>query len=177
MEKRDKHIESVKAFVSPEPYPPIVVAGKNRLYAGLMHMNMCAAHSELTALMQYLYQSWVMNANHAEAAQDLQRIAMVEMHHLNIIAQLVQQLGGDPVYAVSFRRRRRVWDGTMVSPCKNFFHMMQNNLLAEQETIDRYRRQAAMVQDASLAAVLLRIVEDEKVHVKIFRSYLDVLIQ
>ncbi|MFR2465212.1 MAG: hypothetical protein ACLTA1_05440 [Clostridia bacterium] len=65
----------------------------------------------------------------------------------------------------------------MVSPCKNFFHMMQNNLLAEQETIDRYRRQAAMVQDASLAAVLLRIVEDEKVHVKIFRSYLDVLIQ
>ena len=176
MEKRDKHIESVKAFVSPEPYPPIVVAGKNRLYAGLMHMNMCAAHSELTALMQYLYQSWVMNANHAEAAQDLQRIAMVEMHHLNIFAQLVQQLGGDPVYAVSFRRRRRVWDGTMVSPCKNFFHMMQNNLLAEQETIDRYRRQAAMVQDASLAAVLLRIVEDEKVHVKIFRSYLDVLI-
>lgn len=85
MEKRDKHIESVKAFVSPEPYPPIVVAGKNRLYAGLMHMNMCAAHSELTALMQYLYQSWVMNANHAEAAQDLQRIAMVEMHHLNIL--------------------------------------------------------------------------------------------
>ena len=57
VEKRDKHIESVKAFVSPEPYPPIVVAGKNRLYAGLMHMNMCAAHSELTALMQYLYQS------------------------------------------------------------------------------------------------------------------------
>ena len=167
MEKRDMHIETAKVYASPEPYPPIEVAGKNRLYAGLMHMNLCAAQSEMTAVMQYLYQ----------ASQALKQIAMVEMHHIDIFAQLICLLGGDPVYSVSFRQRRRTWDGNMVSPCKNFFHMMQSNLLAEQETIDRYRRQAAMVHDASLSAILLRIVEDEKVHVKIFRSYLDELIQ
>ncbi|WP_085533184.1 ferritin-like domain-containing protein [Anaeromassilibacillus sp. Marseille-P3371] len=177
MEKRDMHIETAKVYASPEPYPPIEVAGKNRLYAGLMHMNLCAAQSEMTAVMQYLYQGWVIEAKNAEASQALKQIAMVEMHHIDIFAQLICLLGGDPVYSVSFRQRRRTWDGNMVSSCKNFFHMMQSNLLAEQETIDRYRRQAAMVHDASLSAILLRIVEDEKVHVKIFRSYLDELIQ
>ena len=39
------HIETAKVYASPEPYPPIEVAGKNRLYAGLMHMNLCAAQS------------------------------------------------------------------------------------------------------------------------------------
>lgn len=169
-------VKSEKEYSSKDPYPPVEVAGKNRLYAGLMHMNLCAAHSELTAVMQYLYEGWVMDAAHEQAARDMHRIAMVEMHHLNIFAQLVRLLGGDPTYTVSFRRGRRVWEGTMVSPCKNFYHMMQSNLLAEQETIDRYRRQAAMIQDAGVSALLLRIIEDERMHVQIFRSYLDELI-
>ena len=170
-------IESAKICASQEPYPPVEVDGKNRLYAGLMHMNLCAAHSELTAIMQYLYQGWAMDACHAEAAHTMHRIATAEMRHMDIFAQLVRLLGGDPVYTVSFRQRRRVWDGSLVSPCKNFHHMMQNNLLAEQETIERYLRQAAMVHDAHIAALLRRIVEDERIHVRIFRSYLDELIR
>lgn len=177
MEERDVHIDSERVYTSPEPYPPIEVAGKNRLYAGLMHTNMCAAQSELTALMQYLYQGWVIDVSHAEAAHVMHRIAMVEMHHMDIFAQLVRLLGGDPSYTVSFRQRRRVWDSSLISPCKNFHHMMQNNLLSEQETIERYRRQAAMVHDECISAILLRIVEDERVHVRIFRSYLDELIK
>ena len=113
MEKRDMHIETAKVYASPEPDPPIEVAGKNRLYAGLMHMNLCAAQSEMTAVMQYLYQGWVIEAKNAEASQALKQIAMVEMHHIDIFAQLICLLGGDPVYSVSFRQRRRTWDGNM----------------------------------------------------------------
>ncbi|WP_195986056.1 ferritin-like domain-containing protein [Clostridium sp. D33t1_170424_F3] len=167
------NIDTGPTFQSPEPYPPIKVEGKNKLYAGLMHGNLVASASEMTAVCQYLYDSWILESQRPDAAKTMHAIAKVEMHHLDIFGNLVRELGGDPTYAVQFRQRKQVWNGGYVSNHKNFFHLMQRNLLAEQDTIAKYLRQASMIQDSNISAILRRIVLDEQVHVQIFRSFLD----
>lgn len=167
------NIDAAQKYQSPEPYPPIKVEGKNKLYAGLMHGNLAASASEMTAVCQYLYDGWILESQHPDAAKTMRSIAKVEMYHLDIFGNLVRELGGDPTYAVNFRQKKQVWNGSYVSNSKNFFHLMQRNLLAEQDTIAKYLRQASMIQDPNISAILRRIVLDEQVHVQIFRSFLD----
>lgn len=73
----------------PAPYPPVAVREKNPFYAALLAEDFAAATGELTAIHQYVYQSWIF-------AQRRYDIARVEMLHLDILGQLITLLGCVP---------------------------------------------------------------------------------
>lgn len=79
-----------------EPYPPIKVEGKNHHYAQLLGQDLASSWGEMSAIYGYLYQHWILNKPQAALQTVLFRIAKVEMHHLNILGQLIRMLGGDP---------------------------------------------------------------------------------
>ncbi|MBC8571172.1 ferritin-like domain-containing protein [Zongyangia hominis] len=163
----------VEPVSAPEPYPPIRVEKPNRRYAQMLSVDMASAKSEMTSITQYVYHSWVLHGTYGEAAHTLDRIAMVEMRHLDILGQLIVLLGGDPVYQSTRQNRRIVWNGAMVTYRKRFTQAIQDDIALEQAAIDLYTRQAAAILDPYVSTIIRRIIQDELIHLKIFRSLLE----
>ena len=156
-----------------EAYPPIQAAGKNRQYARMLQRNIAAAESETTAVNQYVYQSWMLEKSHPEISSAMASIAMVEMHHLHMLGQMVVLLGGEPRFCMGAGRGASCWNGSMVNyqPCLR--QMMINNIKDEQGAIRQYSRQAASICDENVKNLLERIILDEKLHIDCFRRFLQ----
>ena len=103
----------------------------------------------------------------------MREIAVVEMHHLDLLSQVISLLGGDPTFSAVRNNRCIVWNGSMVNYCKNLPQMIRYNIRAEQEAIANYRRHIAFIKDRQIQALLERIIEDEEIHLAIFRQMLE----
>lgn len=165
--------QSVQPVFADGPYPPVEVEGPNLQYARMLAIDFASGKSEMTSVTQYVYQSWVLAPQFAEVAETMHCIAMVEMHHLDILGNLITLLGGNPQYYAAPARRPMVWNGNMVNYSQTVAMAMRQNMALEKAAIDTYRRQAAVIQDAHIVAILNRIIQDEDVHMRIFRKYLD----
>lgn len=149
------------------PYPPVRVDGPNPTYACEMLSNTGGVVSEMSDIARYFYNSVITRPEHNEIAQCFLNISIVEMHHLDIFAELAFQLGADP----------RLWSGQSCkrwwSPSYNQYpqeikHLIRSSIKAEHEAIDKYSNQAATIQDTNIVAILNRIILDEKHHIQIF---------
>lgn len=162
----------VQPVAADAPYPPIEVGAENPQYARMLSLDLAASRSEMTSITQYLYQAWIFSAEHMEAAETMKRIAAVEMHHLDIMGELITRLGGAPRYA-AMQRQPMAWNGNMVNYSRSLEMAMRYNMALEQSAIDTYRKQASVIQDEHIVVILHRIILDEEVHMRIFRRYLD----
>lgn len=162
----------VQPVTADAPYPPVKAGAENPQYARMLSLDLAASRSEMTSITQYLYQSWALSAEHMEVAETMRRIAVVEMHHLDMMGKLITQLGGTPRYA-AMQRQPMAWNGNMVNYSRSLEMVMRNNMALEQSAIDTYRKQAAVIQDEHIVVILRRIIMDEEVHMRIFRRYLD----
>lgn len=159
-------------YQSSSPYPPLQVKAPDRRYAAMLRYDMASRGGELTAITEYVYNTWMLHAEYPQIAQTMHHIAIVEMHHLDMLGQLVILLGGDPVYASAQSNQIQPWNGRMPRYGKTLDRIMRQNLEAERATIALYEKQAHIIKDPGICAVLLRIVEDEKIHAAIFETHL-----
>jgi bacterioferritin len=106
---------SIYKCAYPAPYPEVRVAGPNPKYAQLLLEDYAGMVSEMTAVTQYSYHHFVLEDENREAADLLSCIALVEMHHLEILAETILLLGVDPRYRTIERNNaERYWDATFV---------------------------------------------------------------
>lgn len=89
---------SIYKCAYPAPYPEVRVARPNKEYAYLLLEDYAGMVSELTAVCQYSYHHFVLENENREVADALSCIALVEMHHLEILAETIVMLGVDPRY-------------------------------------------------------------------------------
>ncbi len=157
------------------PYPPIQVAERNPRNLQYILPYFAAPHGELTALTQYCYQHWVVDAKLPDLSRDLMGISKVEMHHFDIFGRLIVLLGGDPKYAYLRNNRAAPWNGFLLSYQKDPKEMLLMNIKAEQDTINSYLRLAKELKDPYLCAVFKRLALDEEVHLNLFRKHLNEL--
>ena len=157
-------------YAAPDPYPSIQVDGPNPHYAQMLKMSLASPKSETTSITQYVYQSWVLQSEFPEISDVMHHVAMVEMHHLDMLGRLIDCLGGTPSYSCIQRNRQIPWNGSMVFYARMVRQMMQNNILAEQDAIRQYNKQIQTIQDSNVRDVLERIILDEEVHIKIFKQ-------
>ena len=153
-------------------YPIIQVTEPNGKYARMLKVDLASSKSELTSILQYQYQSWILGEKFSEIALTMHRIALVEMHHLDIFARLIVLLGGDPEYSGVYRNRVYRWSSDMISYQKRVTHIMKTNLVMERGAIDFYEKQCQVIKDPHIVAILQRIILDEKIHIKIFEKFL-----
>lgn len=156
------------------PYPKVQVAGPNAAYARMLGCDLASAGSEMTAVCQYLYQSWLLANRCPEVSRAISQIARVEMHHLRLLGETIVLLGGDPrFWAFGSNNRPLWWNGSAVCYTGSIQKMMLENIAMEQAAIDEYTRQRLLIGDACICALLERIVEDEQLHISLFRRFLE----
>lgn len=163
---------SITSFASEKPYPPVKIERQNPVYAREMLSNIGACNSEMSAVSLYIYNSTILKQNNPDFSQIFHKIAIVEMHHLDIFSQLAYMLGADPRLWTCDTSRPCYW-----SPACNHYPtnpelLLQNALRGEQDTILKYREQTNRICDAFIADLLNRIILDEQIHVEIYRKML-----
>ncbi|MEA5040521.1 MAG: ferritin family protein [Clostridiaceae bacterium] len=154
------------------PYPQVWTASRNPAYARAMLSNVGSNVSEMTAVSLYFYDSVILNPMYADFARCFEQIGIVEMHHLEMFAELAFQMGGDP-------RLWSVQNGQMVywTPAYGTYHQEVKKVICraingEKAAVRKYRRQAETIQDTEIVAVLKRIILDEEHHIEIFTQML-----
>lgn len=113
----------------------------------------------MTAINQYIYHHFVIN--NKEISEMLEKVAIVEMHHLEMLAELIIKLGDNPIYY----SQNNYWDGYYVNYGYNIFDQLNSDLDSELKAIQIYQRQIEIIKDPYIQEILQRIVLDEQVHV------------
>ena len=151
------------------PYPPVRVDAPNIAYADEMLSNMGAVISEMSDVIRYFYISVVTGPQFCSISICFHQISIVEMHHLNIFAELALQLGADPRLWCGWNHKRW-WSPSFIGYPREICALITESIGAEKAAIRKYSRQADTICDGNIVAILNRIILDEKRHLQIFRE-------
>ncbi|MEG1972084.1 MAG: ferritin-like domain-containing protein [Oscillospiraceae bacterium] len=141
----------------------------NEAYACIIFSLYAGKSSELTAVMRYLYDSTTFMSENREAAETIRKIGMCEMHHLNMLAQLLLKLGTTPKYHACDKGQFTWWNAGapyMVYPTYLKMALLEN-LDSEKKAIDAYNNAIRAIDDNNITTLLRRIVMDEEHHINL----------
>ncbi len=122
--------------------------------------------SELTAIIQYMYQSYIVGEDSEEFHLLLEQVAMAEMKHMELLGEAIVAFGGTPVTGGN----RQFWNGAMVNYTKDPIAILDTNIKLEQHAIDGYNKAIRCVDNYSLKELFERIILDEKIHLAAFKA-------
>ncbi len=154
------------------PYPALESISRNSQTAKLIMHSYAGDVSEDTAIHQYLFQSVVLKKKNPEVSEILEKIAIVEMHHLRYLAELIEQLGVYPVYVDSVVDTNEFWTSQYVFYDIDLESMLESDIEAERKAIMQYQSLIHVVLDEEVKNALKRIVIDEKIHLEILEKLL-----
>lgn len=151
-----------------QPYPSLDGILPNAHDLNLIMGNYSGICSELTAVTQYFYHHLYTSD---DIAKTLMGIAIVEMKHLNIFGEVIKKLGGDPRFLYpTFQNRNYWWCGSIVNYSKQLKPILISDIELERKTILEYQKQAKIVSQQPLKAVLNRIILDEQLHMTLLEQ-------
>ncbi len=153
------------------PYPPIKTSCRNLHYAALLSEVFAGQLSEVTAVNQYLFQHFV--SCDQQVGDTMKCVAKVEMHHMDILGELITQLGGCPKLAAQSGCNNRFWNGQFLCYDTNPVCFLKNNIAAEKAAIAAYTSLIDRICDDDIRQILERIIKDEEHHIKIFTELLE----
>jgi len=157
---------------SDKPYPLIKVDKQNQDYAKLLLENYAGDISEDTAVHLYFYQSLVINEAFKDFAETMLAISKVEMHHLKLLGEVITKLGIKPIFGtISKQNYVNAWNGKFVDYTTDLKEMLERNIRSETLAIKNYEDRIMKINDKNIKELLLRIIEDEEIHLEIFNSY------
>lgn len=172
MKYRDINVDCIPAeFKSPLPYPEIKVEEPNKEYAKLILEDYAGLVSELTAVLLYMYQSFVtINPEYKEVKEALEGIGIVEMTHLEMLAEIVIKLGANPKYCSVSKGRLKFWNASYVAYYTTLESVLLEALQSEKKAIAQYRKHIQIIKDKNIDDILNRIILDEELHIEIFTN-------
>ncbi|HHV33068.1 MAG TPA: bacterioferritin [Clostridiales bacterium] len=162
-----------RGYSDSSPYPPIKVQAPNRDYADLLMDDLAGPSGEFTAMSLYFYQHSVADKQFGDYSIMTMRIAIAELHHMDILSSVIRELGGNPVFQSSTRSNARYWSAKNVVYSSDLCKSLRIALDGETNAIETYGRHIQMIDDPYLKNILERIVVDERLH----RSYIYHMIE
>lgn len=156
----------ITVSVASTPYPT-VTGGPDPETVALLKEDYAGSISELTAVAQYIFQNISDIGNDAFSNAMLQ-IALVEMTHLDMIGDAIQALGGK----ASFDNGQYYWQAGKCNYADTMQGMLQADIESESGAISQYEKHASLTKNASVKALLHRIIMDEKLHLRFFNDTL-----
>ena len=147
------------------PYPSTKYITRDERSAKIISPAYASRDSELTAILLYSYQHIIFeNKEMEEEAETLSHISMDEMRHIELLGETLLALGVIPIY-------------TERPPCKmNFYStqfvpysivtqkMLMDDLRGEMTAIQMYKDMLSKLDNDNVAAIIERILLDEKSH-------------
>lgn len=153
-----------------KPYPEIVDAKEDRQTVAVLKNLASSRQSELTAVLQYIYQSVIANRVDKDIADIFEEIGVVEMMHLDMLMHAIVDFGGIPQYEDAMGN---FFNANSVSYALKLKDMLDVNIRDEQDTILAYEAGIKKVKNQSLIDLFKRIIEDEQRHLEIFKYLRD----
>lgn len=153
------------------PYPPVKTQGECLSYAALLSNDFGGQVSEMSAITAYTFQHMV--AKDSSLANALSCISMVEMHHYEMIGELIVCFGGCPRLGSQSGCGIKYWSAHNLSWETDPVTFLRENIRNEQAAIACYTARIAQLDDPFAKQVIERIILDEKHHIEIFNSFLD----
>lgn len=148
------------------PYPEPQVEEKNRQYARLLLSDYAGRKSELTSLLQYAYNAYVLQADEPEIAEIMNKISEVDRKHMDLLGETIFQLGVRPRYGSA----RRYWTGNNVAYRRTLKEILEEGIELETAMINKYRDHRRQIRDRYIDALLQRLILDERLHRRTFRQ-------
>lgn len=180
MEERKKAItgtcnfSGVRPITVDLPYPEIKISEKNKSYANVLTQDYCGSVSEMSAIVQYIYNENRMMVEHCPIAKTVLGIAMAEMMHLQMLGQLIILLGGDIDFTIRQRNGvRKMWTPEYIETAECINNMLCRSMEEERNAIAQYRKHIRMINDDCINKVLERIILDEEYHIMILKSLMS----
>lgn len=147
------------------PYPKLMNIRQNTRYANLLYDNFAGEEGELTAVNQYIYEHIELK-RYEGLSKILLSIAIEEMHHLELIGDLIKRLGRKPYY---MNQNQCMWNANNIKyHFNNVYDMLMFNIESEKKTIESYKEAIKYTQNKSIKDLLERIMLDEQTHLEIF---------
>lgn len=165
MHKRDKYSD-------PSPYPEVKVVKPNLKYAELLMDDYAGLVSEFTAISQYLYHYFFFKDIDEELGELLENTAITEMLHMEILADVIKKLGGNPVIRGSYSTCMMPWNGSFVYYGTTLCERLKADIDSEYKAIKEYKKHINIIEDPYVKEILERIILDEKVHIRLFNEAL-----
>lgn len=156
-----------------KPYPAIKVEGPNQYFAHLLKEDYSGDISELSAVLLYSYQHIVSDARLKEYASLIHHISIVEMYHLELLGETIQLLGSDAEFTTINPKTETTipWTSIYINNATDLKGMLELDIASEEQAIDHYERHLTMIDDHYIQNLLLHIIQDEKLHLQLFREF------
>lgn len=162
----------VKKYQIPEPYPMIKVDKSDRKYLKIIFQDYASGDGELTAINQYVY-SHITTPEDSEISSLISYafngIAVIEMFHLEMLGDLINKLGGNPVFVSG---KDVSWKSSFLPYGKNLKEKLKNAIHSEEVAIKNYENHIKIIESKEIKKLYKRIVLDEKQHLDIFTKLL-----
>lgn len=161
-------------YKSNKPYPQVRVEKQNIEYAKLLLENYAGDVSEETAIHLYMYQNMITSDETEEYAKIIEQIGIVEMRHLSLLGKTIKLLGLKPVYGTLYSENYiKPWNSSNVNYATNIKEILIVNIKNETKAIENYDKRIMQIKDKYIRELLFRIIEDEKIHLEIFKNLYD----
>lgn len=153
------------------PYPEIKVQKKDINLAYQILESYAGRVSEFSAIGQYSFQGIYLN-EYKELSKILEKIAMVEMKHLEILGNLIEALGLIPYYVTYKDKKPIPWNSDYVNFTINYRDMLVDDIKIENMAINDYNKILQNTNDSNVIEIIRRIIMDEERHIEIFSKLL-----
>lgn len=158
-----------KTFSLNTPYPTLSEKQPNGFYVSLLLSLYSSSASEMTAVLQYGFQSHYFKVYSEELEKTINGIAISEMKHLSLLQGAIIAFGGCPKYVSP---RGIYYCARSVEYSTDLPSMLLSDVASEKATVKAYLNAAELVSDDELKSLLLRIKEDEELHIKLLENIL-----
>ncbi|HAG08363.1 MAG TPA: bacterioferritin [Desulfotomaculum sp.] len=158
---------------TPGPYPEIKVVRPNLFYAQLLMEDYAGVVSELSAIGQYVYHYITFEEKHKELAELEECISLVEMHHLEMLAQVIRMLGGNPQYKVVKNNQDVYWNSSYIYYGQEICDRLASDIEGEKAAITQYQQHYKLIADPYIQRLLERIIQDETYHIQLLTQALQ----
>ena len=154
------------------PYPNVKVEKKDKELAKKILSLYAGEVSEDTSSHNYIFQMLMFSEN-KELKEIFEGIAIVEMHHLEILGTLIKELGLAPVFLSIEAGKIKWFSGNYVNYNKNLRKILLKNIEIEKMAISNYERIIKETNDKNIVYLFKRIILDERLHIEIFEKLLQ----
>lgn len=152
------------------PYPPIKVSKKDPKYIDLILLNYASDISEFDAISRYIYHEIALKYKNPDVSATLKGISIIEMHHLEMLGEIIVLLGGKPGYWIN-DKKKKYWTGKLVNyDISSLQTILTIDIEDEKAAIKQYKDTITKIDDPNINAVIKRIILDEEFHIQLLTT-------
>ena len=111
----------------------------------------------------------------SEYAELIDSISVAEMIHLKLLGKTICALGAQPIYTACPPAAFNFYSAKFVSYSRSLKNMIEDDIMGEKYAIYGYEKMLCRLKDGTLKALIVRIIEDEKLHLAELKRILEEL--